>query len=156
MALTVGIVPGIAVFLLDLGKGVIAAIVGTALGGATGGEMTALAAAVGQVAPVFASFRGGKGVATTLGGYFGLDPVFALLGIASWAAGVLLINRFIVATVSAIIALAVIAVLAERHVLFAAGALFLTLIAHRHDLAAWKRGEMPTIREALRDNRRAR
>lgn len=156
VALTVGIGPGIAVFLVDLAKGTAAAFAGTAAGGVIGGDLTALAAAAGQVFPVFASFRGGKGVATTLGGYFGLDPALALLGIASWAVGLLLIKRFIVATVAAIAALALSAAITDRHVLFAAGALILTLITHRHDLAAWKRGQMPTIRDTLRDNRSAR
>jgi acyl phosphate:glycerol-3-phosphate acyltransferase len=108
------------------------------------------------VAPVFASFRGGKGVATTLGGYLGLDPALALVGLATWATGLLVLRRFVLAAVTAIVATGIGALLAQRQPLFAVGAIALTLIAHRHDLAAWKRGEMPTIREALRDNRRAR
>jgi hypothetical protein len=42
----------------------------------------------------------------------------------------------------------------EQHAIYGIGAALLTLAAHRNDLAAWRRGEMPTIRDALRDNRR--
>ncbi len=57
-------------------------------------------------------------------------------------------------TVTAIVALAVVTVALQQHVLFGTGAALVTLVAHRNDLAAWRRGEMPTIRDALRDNRR--
>ncbi len=153
VALTVGKIAGIAVLLIDLFKGVVAAIVGLTVGGALTGDLCALAAVTGQIAPVFAGFRGGKGAATTLGGYFGLWFVLALLGLASWALGLLTIRRFVISTVTAIIALAVTTVVLREHVVYGIGAALLTLFAHRRDLGAWRRGEMPTIREAVRDNR---
>ena len=156
MALTVGVRAGLAVFLIDLGKGLVAAAVAAQLAGRLGAEAAALGAAIGQVAPLFASLRGGKGVATTLGGYLGLDPALAVLGLAAWGAGLVVLRRFVIASVTAIVATGVVAVLLGREPIFAIGAVALTLIAHRHHLAAWKRGEMPTIREALRDNRPAR
>jgi acyl phosphate:glycerol-3-phosphate acyltransferase len=156
VALTVGIRAGLAVFLIDLLKGLIAAVVAARLAGPLGAEAAALGAAVGQVAPLFASLRGGKGVATTLGGYLGLDPALALLGLAVWATGLLVLRRFVIASVTAIVANGVVAVLLGREPIFAIGAAALTLVAHRHHLAAWQRGEMPPIREALRDNRPTR
>ena len=153
VALTVGKIAGVAVLVIDLFKGVIAAIVGLRVGGALTGELCALAAIAGQIAPVFAGFRGGKGAATTLGGYFGLWPVVALLGLATWALGLLTIRRFVIATVTAIAALGVVTALLQEHVVYGMGAVGLTLYAHRRDLAAWRRGDMPTIREAVRDNR---
>ena len=153
VALTVGPIAGVAVLVIDLFKGVIAAIAGLAVGGPLTGDLCGLAAIAGQIAPVFAGFRGGKGAATTLGGYFGLWVPLALLGLGCWTAGLLTIRRFVISTVTAIIALAVVTVVLRDHAVYGIGAALLTLYAHRKDLAAWQRGEMPTIREAVRDNR---
>ena len=155
VALTVGPVAGIAVLVVDLFKGVVAALAGLTTGGQLTGDLCALAAVAGQIAPIFAGFRGGKGAATTLGGYIGLWPALAVLGLASYGIGLLTIRRFVIAAVTAMCALAVVTVVLQQHVVFGVGTGLLTLVAHRRDLAAWKRGEMPTIREALRDNRRA-
>jgi glycerol-3-phosphate acyltransferase PlsY len=154
VALTVGPAAGIAVLFVDLLKGVLAALAGVVIGGQLTGDLCALGAVAGQIAPVFAGFRGGKGAATTLGGYIGLSPALALLGLASWGVGLLTIRRFVIATVTAILALTVVTLVLQQHVVFGAGALLLTLYAHRRDLATWRRGEMPTIGQALRDNRR--
>ena len=153
VALTVGPAAGIAVLVVDLLKGVVTAIAGTVLSGQPTGDLCALGAVAGQIAPVFAGFRGGKGAATTLGGYIGLSPAFAVLGLASWALGLLTIRRFVIATVTAILALTAVTLALQEHVVFGIGVAVLTLVAHRKDLAAWNRGAMPTIREALRDNR---
>src|ERR1700704_6285345 len=60
VALTVGPAAGIAVLLADLLKGAICGLAGLSLGGPLVGDGCALAAIVGQIAPVFAGFRGGK------------------------------------------------------------------------------------------------
>jgi hypothetical protein len=60
----------------------------------------------------------------------------------------------VLATVTAIVALAVVTLVIQEHSPFGVGAALLTLVAHRGDLSAWRRGEMPTVRDALRDNRR--
>lgn len=155
VALTVGPIAGIVVLVVDLLKGVVAGLIGLAVGGQLTGDLSALGAVAGQIAPIFAGFRGGKGAATTLGGYIGVAPALAVLGLATWALGLLMIRRFVIATVTAILALAVVTVALRQDIVFGVGAAVLTLYAHRNDLAAWRRGEMPTIREALRDNRRA-
>ncbi len=154
VALTVGPAAGIAVLAADLLKGVVCALVGLSVGGPVLGDLCALAAVVGQIAPVFAGFRGGKGAATTLGGYIGLSPALAIIGLASWGIGLLIIRRAVLGTVTAIVALGVVTIVVQEHAVFGVGGAILTLVAHRRDLAAWRRGEMPTIRESLRDNRR--
>jgi glycerol-3-phosphate acyltransferase PlsY len=153
VALTVGPVAGIAVLIADLLKGAVCGFAGLVLGGPLLGDVCALAAIAGQIAPVFAGFRGGKGAATTLGGYLGVAPALAVIGLASWGLGLLVIRRAVLSTVAAIVALAIATVLLDQHAVFGIGAAILTLYAHRNDLAAWQRGEMPTIRDALRDNR---
>ena len=154
MALTVGPVAGIVVLIADLLKGAICGFAGLVIGGAVVGDVCALAAVIGQIAPVFANFRGGKGAATTLGGYIGVAPTLAVVGLASWGIGLLLLRRAVLATVTAILVTAIVSVVTGEHALFGIGAAILTLVAHRNDLAAWRRGDMPTIRDALRDNRR--
>ncbi len=81
---------GLLVLALDLGKGAAAVLWGSANPGAHefpgGAGYAALAAAVtaiaGHVYTVFAGFRGGKGVATTVGAYLGLAPVATLASVA--------------------------------------------------------------------------
>lgn len=154
MALTVGPKSGLAVLIADLLKGVVCGFGGLLIGGPLVGDASALAAIAGQVWPVFAGFRGGKGAATTLGGYIGVAPVLAVIGLASWGLGLLVIRRAVLSTVSVILALAIVTIVLGQHLVFGVGAALITLVAHRNDLAAWRRGEMPTIRDSLRDNRR--
>ena len=154
VALTVGPAAGIAVLVADLLKGIGCGLGGLVVGGAFLGDTCALAAVVGQIAPVFAGFRGGKGAATTLGGYIGLIPALAVLGLVTWGIGSLLIRRAVLATVTAVVALGFVTIALSEHQLFGIGAALLTVVAHRADLSAWRRGEMPTITESLRDNRR--
>lgn len=154
VALTVGPRAGIAVLVADLLKGVVCGFAGLLIGGAVVGDVAALAAVAGQIWPVFAGFRGGKGAATTLGGYIGVAPALAVIGLASWGLGLLVIRRAVLSTVMVIVGLAMVTITLGQHAVFGIGAAILTVVAHRNDLAAWRRGEMPTIRESLRDNRR--
>lgn len=48
--------------------------------------LVAVAAFIGHLYPVFFQFRGGKGVATALGGLLGLAPGVGLLAVATWLA----------------------------------------------------------------------
>jgi len=76
---TAGKLPAALVLVADVSKGLIPAVVGRTVfddqGVAAAG---AVAAIVGHVWPVFAGFRGGRGVATAFGGVLGLTPVLAL------------------------------------------------------------------------------
>ena len=83
------------------------------------------------------------------------SPALAVIGLASWGIALLVIRRAVLGTVTAIVAIGVVTIVVQEHAVFGVGAAILTLVAHRRDLAAWRRGEMPTIRESLRDNRRA-
>ena len=78
-----GVWGGIAVFLLDAAKGLIAVLViapwlvqpiSPAARLACG-----LAAVIGHMAPVFLKFQGGKGVSTTIGVLFGTSPPIAAI-----------------------------------------------------------------------------
>lgn len=84
---TAGRLPAGIVMVADILKGVIPALVGRLVfKDDTAAALGASAAIVGHVWPVFAGFRGGRGVATAFGGILGLAPlvalVFPLVGLA--------------------------------------------------------------------------
>lgn len=86
---SVGKTAGNIVFALDCLKGVIAAYIPVLLlGGGTEsfyGQITGLVFAVlGHSFSVFIRFRGGKGVATTIGGLIAIMPVPLAIGLAVW------------------------------------------------------------------------
>ncbi len=84
---TAGKGPAALVMLLDIAKGAVPALVGRFVFDSNEvAAVGAAAAVVGHVWPVFAGFRGGRGVASTYGGVLGLAPVvsivFPLIGAA--------------------------------------------------------------------------
>lgn len=86
---TIGPVAGLLVFVLDAGKGYLATGVLPAL--LPGSEaypylklVAGLSAFVGHIFTPFASFRGGKGVATTLGVFLGVAPVPTAISFGVW------------------------------------------------------------------------
>ncbi len=158
VALSLGFGAGTLVFAGDYAKGLIAVAAGAAAGGPWIGVCAAVAAVVGQTLPVFSGFRGGKGLATTFGSYSALNPAFTAAGVLVWAIATFVLVRRIVA--GTVVALALLAALAaalagQLGAPLAAIALAASAIgvwAHRRELAAWRRGELPTWRESLRDN----
>ena len=82
-----GVVPVVIAIFLDLEQSWIAA--------------TALAAFLGHLFPLFFQFKGGKGVATALGGFLALNPAMAGIVLLSWIA-VFILTR--ISSLSAIIA----------------------------------------------------
>ncbi|NBD37000.1 MAG: glycerol-3-phosphate 1-O-acyltransferase PlsY [Verrucomicrobia bacterium] len=81
---------GYGCFLLDAFKGAVAVFLGLGIGQAvgSGGEALAIAALLGAILghsfSLFLRFRGGKGVATTIGGLLVLLPVVLLVGLVLW------------------------------------------------------------------------
>jgi acyl phosphate:glycerol-3-phosphate acyltransferase len=71
----IGVVPGIAVLILDMGKGSLAVFTAGWLGvSSIFIYLSGLAAVAGHVWPVFLGFKGGRGTATALGVLFTLAP----------------------------------------------------------------------------------
>lgn len=84
---TLGFKLGLAVALLDIGKGFVAALAGTVLGSDLTGVLAGVAAMVGHWRPLFMGLaRGGKMVATTGGVGLALAPLVSLAGVGVWIA----------------------------------------------------------------------
>jgi glycerol-3-phosphate acyltransferase PlsY len=71
---------GVAVIVLDACKGAVAGLVGGAIAGDAGVYAAAAAVIAGHCWPVWARFRGGKGVAAAGGSYAVAFPPFFVLG----------------------------------------------------------------------------
>ncbi len=71
----------------DFLKGLIPVLLATLAGASDLGiALTALAAFLGHLYPVFFGFEGGKGVATSFGAILGLSPWVGLAALATWLA----------------------------------------------------------------------
>lgn len=80
---TVGTGPAIVVLLLDVGKGVAAVLLAQRLTGEPTVMMLAGALSIlGHNWPVFFRFKGGRGIATSIGVFLGLTPVVILIATA--------------------------------------------------------------------------
>ncbi len=72
--------------LLDGLKGAVPVLLLTQFGGPQAGMIAGLAAMAGHIFPLWLGFKGGKGVATSLGVLFGLFWPLGLIFIALWLA----------------------------------------------------------------------
>lgn len=81
---TLGPVPGLAVLLLDMAKGVAAVLLGRQLGGEATELLAAVAVLCGHSWPVFLSFRGGKIIATGAGVVLAISPASLLVALVIW------------------------------------------------------------------------
>jgi len=132
----------------DMLKGLIGALIALKLGGRETGILAAAAAVIGHDFPVFAGFRGGKGVATSFGVVLALEPFMGLAGLVIWllAVAVTRISSLgALASFSALPALAL-AFLDDR--LFVALTVFLAaliFVKHRDNIMRIARGEEPGV-----------
>jgi len=88
-----GVKAGLLVFFVDILKGVVAVLLGRLAAGDTGGMLAGAASVAGHIWPVFLSFKGGKGVATSFGVLVVMFPVVALILFAV-SASLVAITRF--------------------------------------------------------------
>ena len=88
---TLGARPAVVVALVDFFKGTAAVILAQQAGLETHWQVgAAFAAALGHDFPLFAGFRGGQGLGTTLGTLLAIAPIPAALGMALYGAAFLL------------------------------------------------------------------
>lgn len=136
----------LAVLLLDGGKGAAAVV----LAWRFGPDMAVFAAAgavLGHCFPVWLRFRGGKGVATTLGVLLALDLVVGAVACAAWAAAAFLFRisslAALLAMVAAPVAAHVLSLPAVRDV--AVLIAVLVIVRHHANIRRLLKGEEPRI-----------
>ncbi|MFO0580159.1 MAG: glycerol-3-phosphate 1-O-acyltransferase PlsY [Polyangia bacterium] len=105
----------------------------------------ALAAFLGHLFPVFAGFRGGKGVATAFGSFVALAPLPALLGLLTYALLVGVTRISSVGSICAVLSFPIwLRVFSASRACFVLAAAFLVMILlkHRGNIARlWRRQE---------------
>jgi glycerol-3-phosphate acyltransferase PlsY len=85
----------IAVVTIDIAKGATAVLIGRyLLDEPWAAALAGVLAVVGHQFPVFASFRGGRGVATIFGAFIAMVPPIAAVAVAAFGITVLLIWRY--------------------------------------------------------------
>jgi glycerol-3-phosphate acyltransferase PlsY len=115
--------------------------------------LVALAAVVGHMYPVFAGFRGGKGVATTLGASIPLVLGPLLIAFLVWIACVALRRQVSLGSLAAAAALPMAALLwgsPAAYILYALVAAALIWYRHRENIQRLFAGTEPTIGQRVR------
>jgi len=129
---------GLAVALLDVAKGALPAA-GFALLDHRAGLVAGVAAVLGHVSSPFLHGRGGKGVATAAGAILGSHPLWVVPVLLTWLL-VLAVSRWIaLASVSAALAVLVLALLVPQDIAWAAALALVIVIRHRGNLVRGRR-----------------
>ena len=136
------------VLVADVGKAVVLVVAARLLTDETAVHAaTAAAVIVGHIWPVFAGFRGGRGIATGFGTALALDPWTVLIGVGVFIPLVALTRYMSLGSVAAV--LAVVATFGVRtaalgapsaYAWYAAGCGALIVAAHRDNIARLLRG----------------
>lgn len=150
-----GKVPAALTFLADFAKGLVPALLARAvLMNPSSMAIVGLAAFVGSIASVFLGFRGGRGVATSLGVWAALAPIPIVIAAVLFALTLALYQVVSLASLAATIALPplVAATGSPRpYLLLAIIMSALVLLRHRENIGRLIRGEEPTLGTAKAD-----
>jgi acyl phosphate:glycerol-3-phosphate acyltransferase len=139
-----GVTAGLVVALLDIAKGAASVLLAAGLSrGDAAPAVAGLAAIVGHVYPVWARFRGGKGVATACGVFAVLTPMAMLPALAIFVVTVLITKYISLASLLASIALPGLAYVAGSPapaIASACAAVLLIVLRHRSNVARLRTG----------------
>jgi glycerol-3-phosphate acyltransferase PlsY len=136
----------LATLLLDGGKGAAAALIAAQVA-APLGVLAGAAALLGHLFPIWLGFKGGKGVATTLGT---LIAVNWMVGIGACLTWLVIAFLFRMSSLSALVAVALAPVYAyflgtSAQIVFAAFAAILVWIRHHENIGRLLKGQEPRI-----------
>jgi len=128
--------------IVDIGKGVVAVLLGNALAGPEAAMYCALAAFIGHIWPVMFKFKGGKGVAVAFGTIVAINWQLGLLCLAVVAVVVLLTKMVSAGSVTVAIVFPVLAYFMEPDFLYVGIVMAaLLLYAHRGNIKRLIKGE---------------
>lgn len=141
---------GLVVMLLDVGKGLLAVWLATRVTGNPSWHAAACCAAtVGHCFPIWLSFHGGKGLATTAGGLLLLSPWSLAVSLGLWLLGLAAFRVVAVASSLAAALLPVVFWFVRRPSLLAEVPLVMLSIVllwkQAPNLRRWVRGEEPKV-----------
>ena len=164
---TAGVLPGILVLVGDVGKGVIAVIIAKAILPTNGpiAAGAALACIIGHNWPVFARFRGGRGVTTYFGGLVALSWMGAVIGAVTTIA-VIALSRYVSlgSLVGSLVGAGAVAYLVSRgdvpleYLIYAATGAIMLLVLHRDNIKRLiarkerKLGQRVELQQSSQDN----
>lgn len=145
---TLGVKAGVVILVADVLKGVVAVLLARYVVGSPMGEMAAgFAAVAGHNWSVFIGFKGGRGVATSLGGAIAMVPAVGGAGLAVFAL-VIALTRYVslgsmAGAVGAAVAIAVFAALGRapvEYLIYTAVAAALIVFQHRDNISRLSSG----------------
>jgi glycerol-3-phosphate acyltransferase PlsY len=139
-----GVKMGILVLIGDMSKGFLSAYIGHLLGGPTLALIAGVAAVAGHVYPVYAKFRGGKGVATGAGVFLFIMPPVLLIGLSVFIAMLLIVRFVSLASLSAALSIGIAAtVFGYRGFILIVTWLVVAFVfyTHRSNIGRLRRGE---------------
>ena len=132
--------------LIDVGKGVVAVLIGQTLAGEQAAMACGLLAFAGHIWPVFFHFKGGKGVATAFGVVLALEPLLALIGLGIMVVTVLITRRISAGSVITAIALPFIGNLINPdHLWWTLIMAVIILYKHSSNISRLMKGEEPPL-----------
>ena len=128
--------------IIDIGKGVLAVVIGKLIGGEAVGYLCALAVFCGHIWPCFYRFKGGKGVATAFGAILAVNWILGLSALGIVAVGVALSQRMSVGSLLGSVTFPLICWLLEPDFIHIGCIMaVIVLIKHRANIGRLFRGE---------------
>ena len=132
--------------IIDIGKGVLAVVIGKLIGGEAVGYLCALAVFCGHIWPCFYRFKGGKGVATAFGAILAVNWILGLSALGIVAVGVALSQRMSVGSLLGSVTFPIICWLLEPDFIYIGCIMaVIVLIKHRANIGRLFRGEEPKM-----------
>ena len=132
--------------IIDIGKGVLAVVIGKLIGGVAVGYLCALAVFCGHIWPCFYRFKGGKGVATAFGAILAVNWILGLSALGIVAVGVALSQRMSVGSLLGSVTFPLICWLLEPDFIHIGCIMaVIVLIKHRANIGRLFRGEEPKM-----------
>ncbi len=133
-----GPVPGLAVLLLDMGKGAFAVWLGKYLGGIETELLAAVAVLFGHSWSVFLRFKGGKMIATGGGVVLAMSPVLILVCLVVWLTTVAVTRYVSLGSILAAVSIPVTMVIINMsswHISFGIAMAVLAIYKHRANIS---------------------